>query len=245
MDTKDLTPLLLAGGLGTRLRDALPGVPKVLAPVAGRPFVTHLLDQLAAAGFREAVLLTGHLHDEVVRELGDSYRGVRLSYSRERQPLGTGGAIRAALPAVRSARLLVMNGDSFVDQGLADLPWFHARRGGAVTLVLTRVEDAGRYGKVRLGERGEVVAFEEKAPGAGPGWVNAGVYLFDREVVESVPIDGPVSLEREVLPEWVSRGRVFGLRSPGRFLDIGTPESLATAGEFFLGVEQGVLSHAR
>lgn len=245
MDTKDLTPAILAGGRGTRLRDALPGVPKALAPVAGRPFVTHLLDQLAGAGFRQAVLLTGHLHDEVVRELGESYRGLRLSYSRERQPLGTGGAIRAALPGIASPRLLVMNGDSFVDQDLSDLPWFHGRREAAVSLVLTRVEDAGRYGRVRLGERGQVVTFEEKIPGGGPGWVNAGVYLFDREALEAVPTDRPVSLEREVLPGWVSRGRVFGLRSAGRFLDIGTPESLAAAGAFFLGVEQGVPSHAR
>jgi NDP-sugar pyrophosphorylase family protein len=244
MHTKDVTPVILAGGLGTRLRDALPGLPKVIAPVAGRPFVTHLFDQLLSAGFREAVLLTGHLHDEVQRELGSGYQGLRLRYSREGRPLGTGGAVRAALPGIGTPTLLVMNGDSFVEVDLSRLARFHACRASAVTLSLTHVEDAGRFGRVRLGMSDQVVAFEEKAASGGAGWVNAGVALLGRHVVEAIPADRPVSLERDVLPAWVARGQVFGLRAAGRFLDIGTPESLAGAPDFFLGAGRGALSHA-
>jgi D-glycero-alpha-D-manno-heptose 1-phosphate guanylyltransferase len=242
MDLNDLTPAILAGGLGTRLRDALPGVPKVLAPVAGRPFVTHLLDRLAGAGFREVVLLTGHGHDEVRGELGEAYGRLRLTYSREREPLGTGGAVRAALPLIRSSSLL-LNGDSYLDLDPAALPRFHASHGMPVSVALTRVEDASRYGNVRLGKHDQVVRFEEKTSGGEAGWVNAGVYLFERAVIEAIPADRPVSLEREVLPAWVSRGQVFGLRAAGRFIDIGTPESFARAGEFFLGADQRAVTH--
>lgn len=244
MHTTDITPAILAGGLGTRLRDALPDRPKVLAPVAGRPFVTHLLDQLILAGFREAVLLTGHMHDEVREELGEAYGPLRLSYSRERQPLGTGGAVRAALATIGTSSLLVVNGDSYLDLDFAALVRFHGCRASSVSVALAHVADASRYGSARLGMNGQVVAFQEKAASGGAGWVNAGAYVFRRNVIESIPTDRPVSLERDVLPCWVSRGQVFGLRTEGRFIDIGTPESLARAADFFLGTDQGALTHA-
>jgi NDP-sugar pyrophosphorylase family protein len=236
----DVSAAILAGGLGTRLRPVVADRPKVLARVAGRPFLCYLLDQLAQAGLGEVLLLTGHLGEQVRDELGDGYGGVRLVYSREPAPLGTGGAVRAALGCLKAPAVLLLNGDSFFEVDLPAFYRFHVRRGGsgtakpqAASIALTRVADTSRYGRVRLRPGGRVVRFEEKATGAGPGWVNAGVYLLARRVVEAIPEGRPVSLEREVLPAWVARGEVYGHRRRGRFLDIGTPESFARAEEFF------------
>lgn len=243
MEKRDLSAAILAGGLGTRLREALPGLPKVLAPVAGRPFVTHLLDQLVTARFREVVLLTGHLGDMVREELGETYGRLRLVYSREQEPLGTGGALRASFHRMGASTALVLNGDSFVDFDIGSFHRFHVSHGSAVSITLARVTNTSRYGRVRLGTHDQVVAFEEKANSVGAGWVNAGAYLIDRRVIEAIPDERAISLEREVLPEWVERGKVFGQRGIRRFLDIGTPETLAQTADFFLG--QGVTrSHA-
>src|SRR5262245_7017562 len=159
----DVSAAILAGGFGTRLRPVVSDRPKVLAEVAERPFVTYLLDQLATAGLREVALLTGYRGDQVVDALGDSYRGMRLRYSREETPLGTGGALRAGLDYLRGSTVLLLNGDSFCDLELAPFSRFHACRACEVSLVLARVADTARFGRVRLGMLDQVIAFEEKA----------------------------------------------------------------------------------
>jgi NDP-sugar pyrophosphorylase family protein len=236
----NLSAAILAGGLGTRLRPVVADRPKVLAEVAGRPFITYLLDQLVSAGLREAVLLTGYRGDQVMEALGERYRGLRLRYSQEEAPLGTGGALRAGLDYLRGEDVLLLNGDSFCDLDLPALGRFHACRGSGVTLALARVLDTSRYGRVRLGMVDQVIDFEEKRHSDGPGWVNAGVYLLSRRLVEALP-DRPTSLERDVLPRWVAAGKVFGYRQEGPLLDIGTPESYALA-EAFLG-ERWAFAH--
>jgi NDP-sugar pyrophosphorylase family protein len=205
--------------------------PKVLAPVRGRPFLAHILDRLAAASVREVVLLTGHGAAQVEEVMGDSHAGMRLTYSLEPAPLGTAGAVRLALPRL-SSTFLLLNGDSYCDVDLGAFLRSHRRRGAGASLVLARVPDPARFGTVRLGEGGRVVRFEEKRPG-GRGWINAGIYLIDRSLVEALPPLQPASLERDLLPAWVAGGHVRGFRSGGRFLDIGTPESYAEADAFF------------
>jgi NDP-sugar pyrophosphorylase family protein len=229
----DVTAAVLAGGLGTRLRAAVADRPKVLAPVHGRPYLAYLLDQLAAAGVRAAVLLTGYQAGRVRSAFGDAHAGMRLAYSPEPVPLGTAGALRHALPLLSSPTVLVMNGDSYCDVALPDFADFHRRQAAEVSLVLARVEDGARFGSVRLTPEGRVLRFEEKQAGAGASWINAGVYLLDRALVDEIPAGRPVSLEREMFPAWAGRGRCHGYRSAGRFLDIGTPASYAEAEAFF------------
>ena len=242
----EVTAYVLAGGLGTRLRAVAPDRPKILAQVRGRPFVTHLLDQLEHAGLRHVILCTGHLADQVERELGSVYGELELRYSRERQPLGTGGALRLALrraavedtsgsdgePAVDT--LLVMNGDSYCEVDLGAFGEAHAASGASASLALVEVDDASRYGRVELDGTGRISYFEEKGEMSRPGWINAGVYLLERSVVESVPEGHQVSIEHQVFPSLVDEG-LFGFATSGRFIDIGTPESLAAAEAFFLG----------
>ncbi|MDB5311902.1 MAG: nucleotidyl transferase domain protein [Gemmataceae bacterium] len=222
---------ILAGGLGTRLRSVVADRPKVLAPVGGRPFLTYLLDQLARTGVRETALLVGYAAGRVQSTFGADYAGMRLRYSVEPTPLGTGGAVRLALPLLREDIVLLMNGDSFCDVDLDAVLTFHRGHGGA-SLVLAEVADASRYGRVLAGPDGRVVRFAEKGSGQEAGRINAGVYVFGRALIESIPPDRPVSLERDVLPGWVATGRVRGFPG-GRFIDIGTPESYAEAEAFF------------
>lgn len=219
---------ILAGGLGMRLRSVVSDRPKVLAPVAGRPFLARLLDQLRAAGLREVSLLTGFAAEMIEAEFGDRYRGVKLSYSREPEPLGTGGALRLALPLLQGETILLLNGDSYCDANIGEL----LNGGGVLTMTLTHVPDGSRYGRVIADESHRVLRFEEKNGIAEPAWINAGIYAIRRDAIEAIPAGRAVSLERDVLPEWVSRGVVFGVPG-GRFIDIGTPESFAAAEEFF------------
>ncbi len=223
---------ILAGGLGTRLRPAVGDRPKVLAPVHGRPFLAYLLDRLAGAG--EVVLLTGHGAGQVRAAFGASYASLRLVYSEEPSPLGTAGALRRALPLLGAETILLLNGDSFCDVDLAELGRCHRACGAALTMALAQVADASRFGRVALGPGGRVLRFEEKREEKSSGWVNAGVYLLRRALVEDAVPDGrPVSLEREVLPALAARGLVHGFLASGRLLDIGTPESYAEAERFF------------
>jgi NDP-sugar pyrophosphorylase family protein len=230
---RDVTAAILAGGLGTRLRPRVADRPKVLAPVHGRPFLTYLLDQLAAASLREVVLLTGHGAEQVRGALGDSYAGLRLVHSAEPSPLGTAGAVRWALPLFSAETVLLLNGDSYCDVALGAFHQFHRRRASSASLVLARVRDASRFGQVRLMGSERVRRFEEKGAAGGAGWINAGIYLLDRALLEAIPAGRPASLERDLLPAWVAGGGVHGFRSAGRFLDIGTPESYAEAEDFF------------
>ncbi|MFN8543847.1 MAG: nucleotidyltransferase family protein [Candidatus Binatia bacterium] len=223
------TAAVLAGGLGTRLRAVVPGRQKALAPVGGRPFVAHVLDWLADAGLAQVVLCTGYLGEQVRETLGDAYRGLRLVHSREPEPLGTGGALRFALPHLDGDPVLVVNGDSLCRASLAALWARHLACAACGTLVVTPVPDVGRYGRVEVGKNDRVLRFEEKAAIGGGGWVSAGVYLLSRDLVASIPGGKPVSLEREVFPAWVGRG-LHAHPVAESFVDIGTPDAYAAAG---------------
>jgi D-glycero-alpha-D-manno-heptose 1-phosphate guanylyltransferase len=228
-----LTAAILAGGLGTRLRSVVADRPKVLAEVAGRPFLAHLLEQLAAAGVCETVLLVGYGADQVCDTFGTRFGEMRLMYSVEHTPLGTAGALRNALNQFARQDVLLLNGDSFCDVNLGALVQAHRNwRDAEVSLSLARVDNASRFGRVRVGRDRRVLRFEEKIPVATGGWINAGVYLMRREVVEGIPAGVPSSLERDVFPHLVGQGKVRGFRG-GRFIDIGVPDSYARADAFF------------
>ncbi len=230
----ELAVAILAGGFGSRLRPLVADRPKPLAEVNRRPFLAYLLDQLLAWGVREAVLCTGYEGDKVEAVFGSNYRGLRIVYSREAQPLGTGGALRLALHRISGDEILVMNGDSYCDTDLTHFRAWHDARHSRASLVLTRLPDVGRYGAVDVEEGGRIRSFREKAAGGGAGWINAGIYLIRRERVEAIPSGRAVSLEREMFPEWLPQG-LFGFPQGGRFIDIGIPEDYRAAQGFFAG----------
>lgn len=232
---EDVTAAILAGGLGTRLRSRIADRPKVLAPVLGRPYLAYLLDQLADAGVHRVVLLAGYRAEQVRSAFGTAYAGLDLAYSCEPSPLGTAGALREALPHLSSGSILLLNGDSYCAAPLGDFWAFHHRQVADLSLVLTRVPDASRYGRVQIAADGRIVRFEEKCTAEGAGWVNAGIYLLRRSLIEEIPAEGAVSLEREMFPRWTAGKRCRGFTCRAPFLDIGTPDSYAQAESFFAG----------
>ena len=227
----DVTAVILAGGVGSRLKSVVSDRPKGLAEVNGRPFLAFLLHQLVAAGARRAVFSTGYLAPQIEEAFGGEFQGMRIGYSHESTPLGTGGGLRLAADTVTSPTLLVFNGDSYCE---VDLTAFltDAVRGRSPALVLSRQADTSRFGRVEHGPDGRIGSFREKGESPGAGWINAGIYALPRELVMAIPARRPVSLEREVFPVWIGQGlRAFP--SEGRFLDIGTPESYREAAAFF------------
>jgi D-glycero-alpha-D-manno-heptose 1-phosphate guanylyltransferase len=229
---RNVTVLILAGGLGTRLQSSLPNRPKVLAPVVGRPFLSYLMDQLISSGFGHVILCTGYRGEQVKQAFGDNYKGLDIQYSNEPEPLGTGGALRYGLPLIATDWALVTNGDSYVDFNLKDFLTWHFENDLHVSIVLAYVADTDRYGRVEVKEDGRIVKFDEKGASHGPGWVNAGVYILNRSILETIPSGQPFSLEREFFPFLINRD-LYGFRSKAAFIDIGTAESYASADQFF------------
>jgi len=227
--SQDLPALLLVGGMGTRLRPVISSTPKPLAPVGDVPFLQLLVLQLRSQGIRRLVMCTGFQADQVKNEFGDGRKwDVSIEYSNEASPLGTAGAIKLAAGFLSQAsNFLVMNGDSFLELDFRELIRFHEAHHGLATVAVRRVKDAARYGAVHMDGQNRIVRFCEKMGNPEPGLINGGVYVFSREVLRHIP-EGPVSLEKDVLPGLLEHA-IFALEQSGMFIDIGTPEDYARA----------------
>jgi NDP-sugar pyrophosphorylase family protein len=229
--------VILAGGLGTRLRSVVSDRPKPMAQVGGRPFLEYLIERVRDAGCEEVILSVGYRHEQIVAHFGDGAGfGVPVRYAVEETPLGTGGALKNAEPWLRG-RFFGLNGDTFCDfdpRSLLDAheAYLESEPACLGTLALLKDADSSAYGQVMLDERGRIVAFREKtecvrAPRAGDRvpLVSAGVYVLERAILERIPAGRAVSLEREVFPGVTGdTGALFGFVAEGSFIDIGTPE---------------------
>ncbi len=219
---------VLCGGLGTRLRDAVADVPKVLAPIAGRPFLDLLVGVLHDSGVRRIVLLTGYLSElveqHVAQNLRAQYPDVELVISPEPAPLGTGGAVQHAARFIEGPFLL-LNGDTHLELDLTALVAAHHQAHALITIAVVHVPEAERFGTIDVGEDGRVRSFAEKGH-RGPGLVNAGVYVVEPRALAAIAAGVFVSLERTTLPALVAAGEpVYAAVLPGSFVDIGTAES--------------------
>jgi mannose-1-phosphate guanylyltransferase len=217
--------LVLAGGEGTRLRPLTLTTPKPVMPLAGRPFLSFMLDWVHSHGVDEVILSCGFMSDAVKSVVGDIYEGMRLRHVIEDEPLGTGGPVRLAYEeGLLEERLLVLNGDVLTDIDLTAELEQHEATGARATLALYPVEDTSSYGVVPTAEDGQVTEFIEKGGGEAPtNRINAGAYVIERDVIESIPSGRAVSFEREVFPTLVGNG-LYGYDAAGYWIDIGTPE---------------------
>jgi NDP-sugar pyrophosphorylase family protein len=233
-DTMDA--IILAGGLGTRLREVVADVPKPLAPVNGRPFLDYQLAQLARfPQIGKVVLAIGHMADKVIGHYRANPPPLSVEFVVETELLGTGGGLRNALDATRGERVLALNGDSVFRWSLEPLIAVHASTDALATLALVEVDDTSRYGAVTL-EHGRVSAFVEKQAAAGAGVINAGVYLFERSALAAIPPGEVVSLEREVFPDLCERRRLAATVFRSQFIDIGLPQTYSAAGTILPGL---------
>jgi D-glycero-alpha-D-manno-heptose 1-phosphate guanylyltransferase len=223
--------IVLAGGLGTRLRAVVPDLPKPMAPVAGQPFLARVLDRLADAGCERAVLAVGYRHEVIRERLGAAYRGMVLQYSVETTPLGTGGAIRLAAEQISRFPVWVLNGDTYLELDYQAMLAAHRQAGAALSVAVCRVGDVSRYGALEL-DAERVCGFQEKGR-AGPGYINAGVYLLAEEIVARIPAGETFSFEQQLLVPEVQELRPHAFRTAGLFIDIGVPEDYARAQRLF------------
>lgn len=225
--------IVLAGGLGTRLRGVVDDLPKALAPVAGRPFLAWLLDALAAQGIRRVVLATGFRAGQIEATVGVAWRGMEIVHSREPASLGTGGALVLAAQRTTRDAFFAVNGDTWVGLDYAAFGAAVAAAGARLGVALARVPDVSRYGAACLA--GEfVIGFSEKGAG-GQGCINAGAYWLRRDLLDGRPAGVAFSFEREVLVPAASREPVVGYAHTHGFIDIGVPEDYRRAQAMFGG----------
>lgn len=224
---QNLKAIVLCGGLGTRLGNLTYDTPKPAIIVAGRPFITHVLDQLLSASPEEFVLAVSFQWQKLQAAIGHQWKGVKVSYSVEHSPLGTGGAIRQAMQQANVNEALVANGDTLLRQDAAKLVQFAREHDADIAIALKQLADISRFGKVRIDHANRITAFEEKKTGAS-GLINSGLYYLRSSVFDGVETPS-FSLEKEILSGQLNRLQMFGMPTDAYFIDMGIPEDLARA----------------
>lgn len=226
--------IILAGGFGTRLRSAVPDLPKCLAPVAGRPFLFYVINALRAQGVERFIFSLGYMHEEVERYLHDHFPTLDYDCAIEGEPLGTGGAILLSCTHSQADHIMVANGDTLFETYLADVVRVHQQTDATCTLALKPMENFDRYGVVTVNSAGIVEQFHEKKYYA-EGLINGGIYLLNRKRFLSLPWPSTrFSFEKDFLEKQVSTGTIAGAISNGYFIDIGIPEDFERAGHDLL-----------
>ncbi len=219
--------IILAGGFGTRLRAVVSDVPKPMAPIGNVPFLALLLQYLEKSGFNSIVLSVGFMHDKIIDYFGNKFGTLNIRYAIEDFPLGTGGGICQALKMSESDEVFILNGDTFISldyQGVLD---FHRTRLADITMALMPLKDTSRYGNVRL-QDDRIIRFEEKGT-AGPGLINAGIYLLNSKIIKSQKLPEKFSFEQDFLAKRLNEIEVCGYISDTFFIDIGVPEDYQRA----------------
>lgn len=232
--------ILLCGGMGTRLRSVVSDRPKPMADICGKPFLQYLLEMLREKGITEVIFALGYMGEMIEEYFQDgSAFGLKIAYSYEEDPLGTGGAIRNALPKIMEEEVLVLNADTYFPMDYQGLYRFHQENDGDFSLATRAVPDISRYGAVRRDAAGRILAWNEKLEDGGQplaGEINGGIYVMKKSLIAEIP-EGKQSLEQDCIPKWLSEGkRIFGLPFDGYFMDIGIPKDYQ---QFITDVEQG------
>ena len=231
--------ILLAGGLGTRLRSVVSDRPKPMALIQNKPFMEYVVLELKKQGIQDIIFAVGYKGTMVEDYFGDGEAfGFHASYAYEETLLGTAGAILNGAKFVTEPHVLVLNADTFYQMDYKRLWDIKEDKGLDMALVLRQVEDISRYGEAVLDPEQRLVKFNEKTEEPRPGTINGGVYLLSTELIRQIP-EGKVSLENEMIPRWMEEGRKLGgLVNDGYFIDIGIPEDYY---RFMKDVEKGVL----
>ncbi len=231
--------ILLAGGLGTRLRSVVNDRPKPMALVQGKPFLEYVAEGLKRQGIKDVIFAIGYKGSMVEEYFGAGEKfGLTVSYAYEETLLGTAGAIRNGARFVTEDSVLVLNADTFYQMDYRRLEKLKQELELDMALVLRQVPDTSRYGEAVLKDN-RLVRFNEKSVKARQGTINGGVYLLSKSLIEQIP-EGKVSLEQEMIPKWMKEGyQLGGFVNEGYFIDIGVPEDYY---RFVEDVEKGVLT---
>jgi len=231
-DLSQVTAVILAGGLGTRLQKAVSNQPKVMAEVNGKPFLYYVLDQLAEVDIKRVVISTGYMADKIEEVIGFSYKGLKVDYSWEESPLGTGGALKLGGQSISTKYCLVMNGDSYTEFDPVSLFMIHKQKNANITILVKAVSNTSRFGTIQMNKQNEIIRFMEKGSSTNIGLINTGIYIMKTSTLQKIPNKTPCSLEYNFFPAMIGKN-VYGNETEGNFIDIGTPESYAQAEAFF------------
>ncbi len=229
MNKENKEAIILAGGFGTRLQSVVKELPKPMAPVNGRPFLTYILDYLIDYNYTKVVLSVGYLHEKIEDYFGSEYKSLKISYAVENEPLGTGGAIFYALSQCTSENVLILNGDTLFKADLDALQAFHGQHQSALSIILRQVPDTSRYGSVQTDENQRIISFTEKNNSIGAGMINGGIYLINNNLAQQLPLPQKFSFEKDLMEKYVHTMPFYGIASDGYFIDIGIPEDYARA----------------
>jgi len=221
-----MTAIVLAGGIGTRLKSVVNHIPKPMALINGKPFLEYLLRHLQRNKITEIILSVGYKNDIIRSYFGTHFNDIPISYSVEDKPLGTGGAIRLALEKCDPCNVFICNGDTYFDVNLAKLERYHLQTGTDISISLKEMNNADRYGLVEI-KGGLVSSFLEKGC-KDHGFINGGVYIVNKSIFNSFNLPDRFSFER-FLEENLNRIKVCGFPSVGNFIDIGIPEDYESA----------------
>jgi len=217
--------LILAGGLGTRLRGIVKNIPKVMVDIKEKPFLEYLILQLKKYNLNDIILCTGYLKGKIENYFGNGNNwGVNIIYSKENKPLGTGGALKFAEHLIKENNFIVMNGDSFFDIDLCKLIDCHLKKKALATMALAKVKDALRYGSVEIGKDNKIKSFIEKVEYSHSNLINGGIYVLNKEIFKYISKDKLISLEKEVFPKLIDSNRFYGVSFKNYFIDIGIPK---------------------
>lgn len=219
--------IILAGGLGTRLRSIVSDIPKSMAPVNGPPFLNYVFRCLQQEGITEVILAIGYKGEAIREFFGDKYAGIKIQYSVEEEPLGTGGAIKKAFDLVDDFAF-VLNGDTLFDINLEELKDFYFENDCDLVVALKHLHDFDRYGAVLLDENNRIRRFDEKK-WVSEGMINGGVYFFSKDLFEKLPSEEKFSFERDILEKYTDELQFYGKVFNGYFIDIGIPEDYEKA----------------
>ncbi|MBB4036143.1 D-glycero-alpha-D-manno-heptose 1-phosphate guanylyltransferase [Dysgonomonas hofstadii] len=220
--------IILAGGLGTRLREVVSDVPKVMAEVAGKPFLSYLLDWCTIQSFDRVILSVGYLSEIIVEWVQSNKYSFEIQFVKEEEPLGTGGAIKLAMNFAKSEKAIIINGDTFFNVDIDRLYTFHSQRGAKISLALKPMVNFDRYGSVLLDQKDRITAFKEKQF-CESGLINGGIYLIDKTIFTSASFSEKFSFEKEILEAGISELPIYGNIQDTYFIDIGIPEDYRKA----------------
>ena len=220
--------ILLAGGLGTRLQDVLPDIPKCMAAVNGKPFLTYILDYLIDQEIDKVILSIGYRKDKIINYFGANYKNLVIEYAIENEPLGTGGAIKQSLDYCTQNDVFVINGDTYFTPGLKEMEEIHSQTKADITIAVKEMSETERYGVILTDKDGRITDFREKDPNTESGWINGGIYLIKRKIFDSI-LDQKFSLENDVFKESCSTFKMQAYQTDAFFLDMGIPEDYIKA----------------
>lgn len=220
--------IVLAGGMGTRLRSVLTDLPKPMAPIVDKPFLEYVLNQLHATGFKKVIFSVGYKWELIQAHFGSNFKGMTIAYAVENVPLGTGGGIRLAFEQTTGQNVCVFNGDTMFKLDIQSFYAQHIANDAMMSIALKPMENFDRYGTVACNEGHRITVFEEKKQTA-KGLINAGVYLINRELWKEVDVTQNFSFEKDIMERYLETLRFMGFAFDAYFIDIGIPADYAQA----------------